>query len=119
MAERMSVADIEKRLYWWSCRHKELTKQAEALRAVTGGDYDAPLMAAVWAVWNAYTVAVGELVGDSDEWLQWYETECSMGRTPKMAYRAFGSDGVNVRTIKQLARVIHMTAPHPHETSNQ
>ena len=101
----MQLDDIVKRLEAWAMRQRELTVQYEALRALTNAGSDCALLKPVWSVWGAYTVAVSELVGDTNEWLQWYELECDMGRKP-MEVTSLGGKTIKVRTLRQLARVI-------------
>ena len=101
----MPTDEIVTRLEAWADRGRKLHAQCDALHALTGTDYDSALLAPVWAVWSAYTVAVSELVGDKSEWLQWYEMECGMGRKPKQVTTLSGKT-IKVRTVRQLARVI-------------
>lgn len=82
----------------------------DAHRKLTGANPDCPLWAPVFDAWDAYTVAVSEIVGDRDEWLNWYEMECRMGETPKEATSASGMT-IRVRTLHQLARVIRWGQP--------
>lgn len=93
------------RLEVWQKRQKELTKQYEKLRAMTGAMPDCELLRPIFDIWMGYTVAVSELIGDKDEWLQWYEFECDMGRKP-MAVTMPNGVSIKVKNIKQLARVI-------------
>lgn len=102
----MSIDQIVKRLEAWKKRQEELTAQYNALHALTGAMPDSALLRPVFDVWDAYTVAVSELVGDKDEWLQWYELECDMGRKPKEVTNLGGDVTIRVRTLRQLARVI-------------
>lgn len=101
----MSIDEIVIRLEAWAKRQRKLQAQYEALQALTGAGPDCALLEPVWSVWSAYTVAVSELVGDKNEWLQWYETECDMGRKPKEVV-SWGGRTIKVRTLRQLARVI-------------
>jgi hypothetical protein len=96
---------IVMRLDAWATRQRLLTAQYEALQALTSADCECALLKPVWDVWSAYTVAVSELVGDKNDWLQWYELECDMGRAPKEV-TTLGGRTVKVKTIRQLARVI-------------
>lgn len=93
------------RLQAWAARQQAIDKQYNALRALVGCDLESPLLAALFDVWTAYTVAVSEIVGDKAEWLQWYELECDMGRRPKEVHST-GGRKIKVRTLRQLARVI-------------
>ena len=100
----MELDQIVKRLESWATRQAQFAAQIEAFHAQTGAMPDCELLRPMHDVWSAYTVAVSEIVGDADEWLQWFEFECKMGRRPK----AVGLSGktVQVRTLRQLARVI-------------
>lgn len=101
----MPIDEIVKRLEAWADRGRKLHAKFDALHALTGADYDSALLAPVWSVWSAYSVAVSELVGDKNEWLQWYEMECDMGRNPKEV-TSIGGKTIKVRTVRHLARVI-------------
>jgi hypothetical protein len=101
----LSNDEIVRRLQAWANRQRKMQAQCKALRALTGADPDCALLAPFFSVWSAYTVAVSELIGDKEEWLQWYETECDMGRKP-MEVVSLGGRTVKVRTLRQLARVI-------------
>jgi hypothetical protein len=101
----MPIDQIVLRLEAWADRQRKLTAQYEALKALTGADCECELLKPVWSVWSAYTVAVSELVGDNNEWLQWYELECDMGRRPREV-TSLGGKTIKVRTLRQLARVI-------------
>jgi len=101
----MSIDEIVKRLEAWKQRHDAMMEQYEALRTLTDAPPECRMFRPVFDVWMAYTVAVSEIVGDKDEWLQWYELECDMGRNPKEAHSDAGTV-VRVKTLRQLARVI-------------
>jgi hypothetical protein len=101
----MPLDEMVLRLEAWADRQRKLTAQYEALQALTGADVECALLAPVWPIWTAYTVAVSELVGDENEWLQWYELECEMGRRPTEVTSTAGKK-ITVRTLRQLARVI-------------
>ena len=104
-ANEMPIDEIVKRLEAWAERQRKLDTQYAALKALTNADCEFALLKPVWDVWSAYTVAVSELIGDENEWLQWYEFECEMGRRPKEV-TSLGGKTIKVRTLRQLARVI-------------
>lgn len=101
----MTIDEIVIRLEAWADRQRKLHAQYEALKALTNADCECALLKPVWDIWTAYTVGVSEAIGDSDEWLQWYELECDMGRKPKDV-TSLGGKTIKVRTLRQLARVI-------------
>lgn len=41
---------------------------------------ESPIHAAIWGLQTAYTKAVGKLVGDKADWLDWYASENDFGR---------------------------------------
>lgn len=100
----MSIDEIVKRLDVWQKRHAALCQQTQALAKLTGAMPDCELMLPVLDVWNAYTSALSELIGDDDGWLEWYQFEGDMGRKPMGV--SLGGKTINVRTLRHLARVI-------------
>ncbi len=107
----MTTDEIVKRLEAWKRRHTALMEQYDALHRLTGAMSDCDLLLPVFDIWSAYTVAVSELVGDREEWLQWYELECDMGRRPKEVTNLGGDVTIRVKTLRQLARVIRWGQP--------
>lgn len=101
----MNSEQITKRLKCWKRRHSELMAVYDAMSQLTGADRYSTLFALIFDLWTAYTVAMSELIGDTDEWLQWYEIECDMGRAPMMVVLLDGRE-IEVKTLRQLARVI-------------
>lgn len=106
----MTAAEIVKRLEPWAARHKAMMWQYKLFRETTGAMPDCNLWRPIFDLWTAYTVAVSEIVGDKDEWLQWYELECDMGARPKEVESLSGIK-IRVRTLHQLARVIMWGQP--------
>ena len=100
----MPIKKIILRLEYWQGRVEKLEMQLEAFRAMTGATVESDFAASIYSVMDAYTVAVSELIGDEDEWLNWYQYECDMGRSPKSFSR--NKKKITVRTLNQLARVI-------------
>lgn len=101
---KMDIKEIVRRLEPWKARHAAFHAQLNAFRKLTNADHDSELMRPVMDIWIAYTAAVSEIVGDTNEWLQWYECECQMGDRPLKV--SFDDVAINVKTLRQLARVI-------------
>ena len=101
----MTIDQIVTRLEAWATRQRLLQAQMRQLQALTGAMPDCALLKPVYDVWGAYTVAVSELVGDTNEWLSWFEFECEMGARPMTVTSLVGKT-ITVRTLRQLARVI-------------
>lgn len=101
----MSIDAIVVRLEAWKQRHDALYTQLDALMSVLMADPGSPLLDAIYRVADADTKLVSELVGDTDEWLVWFEHECDLGRKPMKASPPGGKLRM-VRTVKQLATLI-------------
>lgn len=95
---------IEEKLDEWKRHHDALIGAFSSLNKLTGATPDCALMRPIFDVWSAYTASVSELIGDQDQWLDWYQFECDMGEKPQKAY--FNGKETQVLTISDLAQVI-------------
>lgn len=100
----MELKHIEERLRHWKQLHTGLFAAYGDLNKLTGAMTDSKLMSPVFAIWEAYTAAVSELIGDEAEWLQWYELECDMGKRPKSV--VLSNCELEVKTLRHLAKII-------------
>lgn len=100
----MNTDEIVSRLEAWK-KHKEIVEsQYQAFKALTDVSPECPLFDMVFRLWDAYTVAVSEIVGDKDALLNWYEMECDMGKNPMGVF--LHGKKVKVKTLRKLAQVI-------------
>jgi hypothetical protein len=107
----MSPAEMLPHLERWAevQRHAESTwDRIEALTDYT--DTESPLGKAVWDTFDAYTVTLSALIGDTGEWLDWYHLANAMGAKSLAVTLRPGARPRKVRTLRQLATVIHLTA---------
>lgn len=100
----MTAAEMLPLLQAWAKRHAELSAPMDHLAAIFGGTFDGPLFDAVWGTWNDYTRTLSRLIGDENDWLQWFEAENDMGR--KGLEASSFTRTIKVRTLRQLATVI-------------
>lgn len=100
----MKAKDMMPLLTAWARRQRELTKQMDALYAITGNS-NGPLFLAVWGVWNEYTSLLSRWIGDYDDRLTWFEAENRMGLEGLEA-ATDGGKPRKVRTLHQLAKLI-------------
>ena len=105
----MTPAQMLPLLQAWKARHAELHKQMQALASLTGNTYDTPFCTAIWETWNAYTATLARLIGDTGEWLAWFEDENDMG-AKGLEVCSF-TRTIKVRTLRQLATVIAGSRP--------
>lgn len=111
----MKHAEVLARLKAWADLHAKLSAPLDAFTALTDGATDSPLLNPVYALWDAYTKEISSVVGDTAEWLDWYEFQCEMGKKPmSVEFYALGEDGqksdqkttVVVDGLDRLAEVI-------------
>lgn len=63
----------------WQAHHAALEKMLDGITASIGLDINGPMFATVWALFDAYTGALAAEVGDSGNWLEWFQSENGMG----------------------------------------
>lgn len=92
----------------WEVQIETADNLIDPITEVLGLSVESPIHTAVWGLQNAYTKAVGKLVGDQAAWLDWYANENDFGRKhmeagPKGATR-------HISTLADLVWVIEVTA---------
>jgi hypothetical protein len=103
----------EDRLFNWAMRKVKKTQLEDQVHALFGTDHDSPMLKTINDLWDAYTVAVGQLVGDQDDWLQYFESECEMGREPREVVLKPGGKPIKLSSLKALERVIKARGSKP------
>jgi hypothetical protein len=96
--EKLKILDETVRLY------KELDDACDAFAELTGATYDKGLFDKVWRCVEYHRRHTAALIGDTNEWIDWYiyENDCGAkahkaGRTNKMR---------KIRTTRDLLRLI-------------
>ena len=103
----MTEPEIIARLTEWQCRHEKFSAAYRAFADLTGAAPESAFMGQILALWDAYTKAVSEIVGDlsRESWLDWYAYECDMGKSPKDVEFQDGRQTV-IATLADLAKLI-------------
>ena len=101
----MDIEEIIFRLESWAKLGRELESVCDTFTDLFGSYPDCKMLTPVFSIWEAYTSAVSEAVGDTDAWLDWYQYECQMGATPRIVEFPDGMT-VNVASLRDLAHVI-------------
>lgn len=96
-------------LHVWAYQHGTLVTAWGAFHDATGADGDGQLGKAVWALWSAYTDSIAKLVGDTDQWLEWYCYDNEMGKRGLHAAPPHS----DLRPIKDLDDLLLLIAPEP------
>lgn len=106
MTRAQRMQRVLPRLEMWVERVNELDRQLDAFYALTGATPDSPLVESIYTVEDAYTKSLADAVGDTEGWLLWWRWECDMGRKPLKAGAGPKDRMREVRTIRQLARLV-------------
>jgi hypothetical protein len=101
----MSLDEIKAKLAEWQSLQKPFAAAYEAFEKLTGADPDCELLSPMFALWEAYTAATAELIGDAGEWLEWYEYQCHMGERPSAVTFPDGRE-MTIETLDDLAELI-------------
>ena len=64
----------------WQASIEASNRRIKPIAEALGLAVESPIHQAVWGLQNAYTKAVGRLVGDGGDWLGWYASENDFGR---------------------------------------
>lgn len=104
----------------WALLQKQKAHLEDNLHRLFGTDHDSIALRTLTTMWEAHTEAVGLIVGDECNWLDYFEHECDMGKSPGTWTKS--SVGVTrhkqnppkkhrLATLKQLAAAIEATGP--------
>lgn len=88
----------------WKARHDNLHKLMTTVSAALGLSVESPLFEATWGTFDDYTKTLAALLGDTSEWMSWYQSENEMGTRGMAA----GYDGAlsPVKTLDDLLGLI-------------
>jgi hypothetical protein len=84
MEHDMTYPDREKAmslLKCWRARKADIDLQAESINKIFGKALDEGTYGlTMWTIFEAYTMTLGELLGDELDWLTWYAYDNKMGK---------------------------------------
>ena len=106
MTKGERIIDIARQLENWEAVLAVFDRQLDAFAALTTAQPDSPLLDAIYKMEAAYTEAVAAQLGDANGWLLWFRWECDMGKKPLKACCRAGEPMRDIRTLKQLARLV-------------
>ena len=109
-AKKERINGVLRSLTRWAAHQKAWTSQVEALRELTGADYDSKLWLPICALWEDYTSFVSAEVGDEGEWLAYFENECQMGAHPTVI-TLDSKRKLRLSTLRDLATLLVRTPP--------
>lgn len=88
----------------WQRQMQAAAALIEPLGNAVGLSPESPIYRAVWGLQDAYTKAVGRLVGDDQEWLSWFASDNDFGRLEMEA--GFPGRMIAVKTVADLIDVM-------------
>ena len=97
--------DKLKILQKWEKQHTQIDDAYKLVSQIFNIDCDSPVISPTFEMFDTYTDVVAELVGDKDEWLQWYAWENDFG---KKAMRAKASKWKSMRSIKNVKALLSL-----------
>lgn len=101
----MTEPEIIARLTEWAGHQARVSAAYRAFADLTGAAPDSAFMGPMFALWEAYTKEISQIVGDKGEWLEWYEYECDMGKSQKEVDFPDGRQ-MAIATLADLAKLI-------------
>lgn len=103
----MTTKERMKLLTEWKEQFEKCDQAWTALEKIFRGlDCDSQIGDAIWRTQQRYTEAVGKLIGDDNDWLDWYCYDNNMGADGKKAKAAKWKRLQPVDTLGDLCRLI-------------
>jgi len=104
----MTYPDREKALILlkcWRSMKADIDLQTEVINKIFGASLDGGTYGlTMWAVFESYTITLGELLGDELDWLTWYAEENKMGKAKHPA--GYDKKLKKINTLEDLLDLI-------------
>lgn len=99
--ERLAILTV------WQLELQKARALIAPVDAALGLACESPIHTAVWGLQDAYTAAVAQLIGDTEEWLAWFSTENDFGAK---GLEASGPGG-KLAPIQNLSHLLRVMEP--------
>ena len=93
----------------WQDTHTALEAAYSPLEKAFGASYEGELPDAMWGMFDAYTELLAGILGDTQDWLQWYCFETEMGKKDMRVFIPEVWDNAPVKNVSDLYTVITKT----------
>ena len=90
----------------WQDSYNNLEAAYEPLTKAFGATYEGELPDAVWGMFDAYTELLAGILGDTQDWLQWYCFETEMGKKNMRVFIPEVWDNAPMKNVSDLYTVI-------------
>ena len=102
----MTKSEILAELQAWELAQKRLDAQLDLFYDLTRAQPDSDLLTAIYGVAEAHTEAIGKLLGDKLEWLDWWKFETDYGQKKHLLDVYVDRKLLKIKTLRQLAGLI-------------
>lgn len=93
----------------WQDTHTALEAAYSPLEKAFGASYEGELPEAMWGMFDACTDLLAGILGDTQDWLQWYCFETEMGKKNMRVFIPEVWDSAPVKNVNDLYTVITKT----------
>lgn len=90
----------------WQNTYIALEAAYEPLEKAFGASYEGELPDAMWEMFDVYTELLGDVLGDTQAWLQWYCFETDMGKKDVCVFIPEVWDNAPVKNVTDLYTII-------------
>jgi len=111
----MTKSEMMPWLVKWSEKIQAADDALDSIQRIFYGDFEAPAIKPFCNLMTAYTVAIGEIVGDEWGWLEYYQYECQMGKRTDPHKIICANGEVHMASLDALADVLRTDHDNGHK----
>lgn len=93
----------------WQDTYIALEAAYGPLEKAFGASYEGELPDAMWQMFDAYTQLLVDILGDTQDWLNWYCYETDMGKKEMRVFIPEVWDNAPVKNVSELYTIIEAT----------
>lgn len=90
----------------WQDMYNNLEAAYSPLEKAFGASYEGELPDAMWRMFDSYTELLGDVLGDTQDWLSWYCYETDMGKKDMRVFIPDVWNHLPVKNVSDLYAVI-------------
>ena len=102
MTKDEAIAHLQR----WQDNYIALEAAYNPLEKAFGASYEGELPDAMWRMFDTYTELLGDVLGDTRAWLQWYCFETKMGKKDKCVFIPEVCYNAPVKNVTDLYTII-------------
>ncbi len=102
-----SLPEITDAVQEWARLVQPLEEAMDKLRDSIGLNPESPLITSIGRLRDQFTNRIGDAIGDTNDWLNWWQYETQFGKKPMEASAPGDPTPRIIRTPEDLAQIIH------------